>query len=83
LADYEALMEDSPKPYPFGLEGAGSTYQNAIHHLFANHIKRNHITDLYMINPTNSGQPASMSTWWLYASFWMIPLFRPNPSITF
>ena len=26
LADYDAPMEDLPKPYPFGLEGVGSTY---------------------------------------------------------
>ena len=50
-------MEDPPKPYPFGLEGAGSAYQNAIHHLFVDHIKRDHVTDLYMINLTDSGQP--------------------------
>jgi len=53
-------MEDPPKPYPFGLEGVGSTYQNAIHHLFVNHVERDHVTDLYMINPTNSGQHVPM-----------------------
>jgi hypothetical protein len=26
LADYEAPMESRPRPYPFGLEGAGSVY---------------------------------------------------------
>ena len=57
LADYEAQMEDPPKPYLFGLEGAGPAYQNTIHHLFANHVKRNHVTHLYMIDPTDSGQP--------------------------
>ena len=50
LADYEAPMEDPPKPYLFGLEGAGPAYQNAIHHLFVDHIERDHVTDLYMIN---------------------------------
>ena len=50
-------MEDPPKPYPFGLEGAGSAYQNAVDHLFADHVERDHVTDLYMINPTDSGQP--------------------------
>ena len=55
LVDYEALMEDSPKPYPFGLEGAGSAYQNAIHHLFVDHVERDHVIDLYLINPTDSG----------------------------
>ena len=51
-------MEDPPKPYPFGLEGAGSAYQNAIHHLFIDHVECDHVTDLYMIDPTNFGQPA-------------------------
>ena len=50
-------MEDPPKPYLFGLEGAGPAYQNAIHHLFVDHIERDHVTDLYMIDPTNSDQP--------------------------
>jgi hypothetical protein len=53
LADYEALMENLPKPYPFGLESAGSAYQNSIHH-----IERDHATDLYMIDLTRSDQPA-------------------------
>ena len=53
-------MENPPRPYPFGLEGAGSTYQNAIHHLFVDHVERDHVIDLYMIDPTNSGQPAPM-----------------------
>ena len=57
LADYEAPMEDPLKPYLFGVEGAGPAYQNAIHHLFVDHIKRDHVTDLYMINLTDSGQP--------------------------
>ena len=51
-------MENPPKPYPFGLEGAGSAYQNAIHHLFVDHIERDHVTNLYMIDPTDFGQPA-------------------------
>jgi hypothetical protein len=54
LADYEAPTENPPKPYPFGLEGVGSAYQNAIHHLFADHIEHNRISDLYMIDPTKS-----------------------------
>ena len=48
-------MEDPPKPYPFEVEGARSVYQNAIHHLFVDHVERDLITDLYMINSTNSG----------------------------
>jgi hypothetical protein len=51
-------MENPPKPYPFGLEGAGSAYQNAIDHLFADHVERDHVTDLYMIDLTKSDQPA-------------------------
>ena len=57
LDDYEAPMENPPRPYPFRLEGAGSAYQNAVHHLFAHHVERNHITDLYVIDPTDPGQP--------------------------
>ena len=55
LDDYEAPMENSLRPYPFRLEGAGSAYQNAIHHLFTDHVERNHITNLYVIDPTNPG----------------------------
>jgi len=58
LDDYEALMENPPRPYPFKLEGAGSAYQNVIHHLFTDNIECNHVTDLYVIDPTDSGQPA-------------------------
>ena len=47
-------MEDPLKLYLFELEGAGSAYQNAIHHLFVNHIERDHVTNLYMIDPTDS-----------------------------
>ena len=57
LADYEASTEDPPKPYHFGQEGAGSAYQNAVHNLFVDHVERDHITELYMIDPTDSGQP--------------------------
>jgi hypothetical protein len=54
LTDYEAQMENLPRPYPFGLESAGSTYQDAIHHLFTDHAKRNHISDLYTIDLVDS-----------------------------
>ena len=74
LADYEAPTEDPPKPYLFGLEGAGSAYQNTIHHLFVDHIERDHIIDLYMINSTNFGQPALVVNIVAAASFRMIPL---------
>ena len=58
LDDYEAPMENSPRTYSFGLEGAGSTYPNAAQHLFVDHVECNHITDLYVIDPTDPGQPA-------------------------
>ena len=58
LANYEAPMEDPLKPYPFGLEGVGSAYQNTIHHLFADHVERDRAIDLYIIDPTKSDQPA-------------------------
>ena len=58
LADYEALTENPPKPYPFGLEDAGSVYQHAVHQIFIDHVERDHATDLYMIDPIDSGQPA-------------------------
>ena len=51
-------MENPPRPYPFGLEDAGSAYQNVVHHLFVDHVERDHTTDLYMINPTDYSQPA-------------------------
>ena len=57
LADYEASTEDPPKPYHFGQEGAGSAYQNAVHNLFVDHVERDHITELYVIDPTDSDQP--------------------------
>ena len=51
LTDYEAPMENPPRPCPFGLEGVGSAYQNVIQHLFVNHVERDHVSDLYMIDP--------------------------------
>jgi len=53
-------MVNPLSPYPFGLEGAGSTYQNTIHHLFNDHVECNHVTDLYVMDPTDSDQPAPM-----------------------
>ena len=46
-----------PRPYPFGLVGVGSTYQDTVHHLFVNHAERGHIDDLYMIDLPDVGQP--------------------------
>jgi hypothetical protein len=60
LADYEARTENLPKPHPFGLESVGSAYQNAIHHLFIDHVERSHVSDLYAIDPANPDQPAPM-----------------------
>jgi hypothetical protein len=51
-------MEDMPMPYPFRLVGARSTCQDAIHHLFTDHVKGDHIDDLYMIDLPKTGQPA-------------------------
>ena len=44
-------MENMPRPYPFGLVGAGSMYQDVVHHLFINHAERDYIDDLYRIDP--------------------------------
>ena len=57
MADYEAPIEDLLKSYLFGLEGTGPAYQNDIHHIFVDHIERDHVTDLYMINLTYSDHP--------------------------
>jgi hypothetical protein len=58
LADYEASMENMLRPYPFGLEGAGSAYQNAIHHLFIDHVEHDRVNDLYMIDLPEADRPA-------------------------
>ena len=57
LVDYEALMENMPGPYPFGLVGMGSVYQDTVHHLFIDHAKRDHINDLYRIDLPKADQP--------------------------
>jgi hypothetical protein len=53
-------MENLPKPYPFGLESVGSAYQDVVHHLVMDHNKRNHIFDLYAIDPADFDQPTPM-----------------------
>ena len=58
MADYEALMENMMRPYPFWLVGVGSEYQDTIHQLFIDHAERDHINDLYMIDLPEAGQPA-------------------------
>ena len=50
-------MENPTSPYPFGLEGVVSAYQHAVHQIFIDHIEHDQATDLYMIDPTDSGQP--------------------------
>jgi hypothetical protein len=58
--DYEAWMENLLKPYPFGLESTGSTYHDAVHHLFIDHAKHSHVFGLYVIDPADSDQAALM-----------------------
>jgi hypothetical protein len=60
LVDYEAWTENLPKPYPFGLESTGSTYHDAVHHLFIDHAKCSHVFGLYVIDLADSDQPAPM-----------------------
>ena len=57
LANYEALTENMQRPYPFGLVGVGSAYQDAVHHLFIDHAKHNYVNDLYMIDLLKADQP--------------------------
>jgi hypothetical protein len=40
------------------LEGAGSTYQNAVHHLFIDHVEHDCVKDLYMTDLPEANQPA-------------------------
>ena len=53
-------MKNPPRPYTFGMEGARYAYQHAIHQIFIDCVERDHTTNLYMIDPTNSSQPAPM-----------------------
>ena len=43
-------MENMPRPYSFGLVDADPIYQNALHHVFADHTKHSNINDLYQID---------------------------------
>jgi hypothetical protein len=45
-------------PILFGLEGARSAYQNAIHHLIIDHVEHDRVNDLYMIDLPEADQPA-------------------------
>ena len=58
LQPLPAPTESMPKPYSFGLVGAGPICQDAMHHLFADHAKRSHINDLYQIEFLEADQPA-------------------------
>ena len=49
-----------PKPYSFGLVGAGLVCRVVVHHLFADHAKRNHVNDLYQIDFLEANQPSPM-----------------------
>ena len=49
-----------PKPYSFGLVGAGPIYQDAVHHLFTDHAECSRIDDLYQIDFLEADQPAPM-----------------------
>ena len=49
-----------PKPYSFGLVGAGSICQDAVHHFFADHAERSRVDDLYQIDFLEADQPAPM-----------------------
>ena len=53
-------MESMPKPYSFRLVSVGPIYQDAVHHLFANHTERSYVDDLYQINFLEADQPAPM-----------------------
>ena len=49
-----------PKPYSFWLVGAGPIYQDAVHHLFADHAEHSSIDDLYQIDFLEADQHAPM-----------------------
>ena len=58
LTNYEAPTENMPKPYPFGLVGAGPAYQDAVHHVFIDHAEHDRVDGLYMIDLPKADQPA-------------------------
>ena len=49
-----------PKPYSFRLVGAGPIRQDALHHLFADHVERSCVDDLYQIDFLEANQPVLM-----------------------
>ena len=49
-----------------------------MHQIFIDHVERDHVTDLYMIDPTDSGQPAPVVNMVAIHQLLEIPLFRPN-----
>ena len=55
-----APMESMLKPYSFGLVHVGPIYQDAMHHLFADHAERSRVDDLYQIDFLDADQPTPM-----------------------
>ena len=53
-----APMENLRRPYSFRLVGADPIYQDALHHLFADHTNRSYVNDLYQIDLPEADQPA-------------------------
>jgi len=49
-----------PKPYSFGLVGAGPICQDTMHHLFTDHVEHSHVDDLYQIDFLEANQPSPM-----------------------
>jgi len=60
LQPLPAPTESMPKPYSFGLVGAGLICQDAVHHLFADHAERSRVDNLYQIDSLEADQPAPM-----------------------
>jgi len=55
-----APTESMPKPYSFGLVGAGPICRDALHHIFVDHAERSHVNDLYQIDFPEADRPAPM-----------------------
>ena len=60
LRPLPAPTKSMPKPYSFGLVGAGPICQDAVHHLFSDHSERSHINDDYQIYFPKANQPTPM-----------------------
>ena len=55
-----APTENIPKPYSFGLVGAGPICRDTVHHIFVDHAERSHVNDLYQIDFLEADQLAPM-----------------------